>query len=102
MSNINFATAGGFMMSMLLTSVDDEEVEYWSTQMKLYQDLLEGQSAHFDTTKLAAARMTLLNGIGRSVEGGESSFSEAGNWRTIFRDGCYTTSDYCCDDYRDD
>jgi len=60
------------MMSMLLTSVDDDEVDYWSFEIKLYQDLLEDHSVEFVTTKLAAARMSVINGI-RADENSEAN-----------------------------
>ncbi|RFU25068.1 hypothetical protein B7463_g11271, partial [Scytalidium lignicola] len=70
MSNINFAMAGGFMMSLLLTSTDDTEIEYWTDQIKLYQGLLQNMDAEFNPTKLAAARMTLLSSASQNVGGG--------------------------------
>lgn len=60
MSRINFAMAGGFMFSMLLSSVADEDVDYWSAEISRYRRLLDMQSFSFDTTKLAAARLNLL------------------------------------------
>ena len=48
------------MYSNLLTSVDDEEVQYWSNEIDHYRQLLEMHSLAFDTTKLAASRMKLL------------------------------------------
>lgn len=60
MSRINFAIAGGFMFSMLLSSITDEDVEYWSAEISRYRRLLDMQSLTFDTAKLAAARMSLL------------------------------------------
>lgn len=60
MSRINFAIAGGFMFFLLLTSVDDTDVEFWSTQIEHYRRLLKLQSISFDMTKLASARMDLL------------------------------------------
>lgn len=59
-SNHNFALAGGFMMSLLLTSVDDAEVDYWTARIKLYHDLLQNHSVSFVTTRMATARMSLL------------------------------------------
>ncbi|RFU24556.1 hypothetical protein B7463_g11788, partial [Scytalidium lignicola] len=77
MSNINFAMAGGFMMSLLLTSVDDADVEYWTTQIKLYRDLLQSQSVGFHPTKLAAARMRLLCSVNQDVlDANTKMFSE--------------------------
>lgn len=60
MSRINFAIAGGFMFFLLLTSVDDSDVEFWSMQIEHYRGLLRLQSISFDMTKLASARMDLL------------------------------------------
>jgi hypothetical protein len=53
------------MFSMLLTSVDEDEVQYWSHQVQHYQHLLEMQSVSFSTTKLAAWRMGLLASTGQ-------------------------------------
>lgn len=62
-SRINFAMAGGFMFSMLLSSVADDEVDYWSAEIARYRRLLDMQSLSFDTTKLAAARMSALANV---------------------------------------
>lgn len=64
-SRVNFAVAGSFIFSMLLTSVSDNEVEYWSHQVQYYRRLLEMQSVSFSTTKLAAWRMSLLASTGQ-------------------------------------
>lgn len=48
------------MFFLLLTSVDDTDVEFWSTQIEHYRSLLRLQSISFDMTKLASARMDLL------------------------------------------
>lgn len=60
MSRINFAIAGGFMFFLLLTSVDDTDVEFWTMQIEHYRGLLRLQSISFDTTNLASSRMDLL------------------------------------------
>ncbi|CAK4008924.1 transcriptional regulatory [Lecanosticta acicola] len=65
-SRINFAMAGGFMFSMLLSSVTDEEVEWWSAELSRYRRLLDMQSLAFDTTKLAAARMSALANVNQA------------------------------------
>ncbi|GME37559.1 hypothetical protein EJ03DRAFT_330720 [Neofusicoccum parvum] len=75
-SRINFATAGGFMFSLLLTSTDDDEIEYWTSQIARYRRLLELQSLSFDTTKLAAVRMGLLATMS-GTEDGRTSRVEA-------------------------
>ncbi|KAI5360092.1 hypothetical protein Slin15195_G119540 [Septoria linicola] len=62
-SKVNFAMAGGSMFSMLLSSTTDEEIEYWSSEITRYRRLLEMQSLSFDTTKLAAARMSALANV---------------------------------------
>ncbi|KAK6396591.1 hypothetical protein LTR65_008489 [Meristemomyces frigidus] len=59
-SRINFAIAGGFMFSMLLSSISAEDVDYWSAEITRYRRLLDMQSLTFDTAKYAAARMMLL------------------------------------------
>jgi hypothetical protein len=64
-SRVNFAVAGSFIFSMLLTSVSDDEVDYWSHQVQYYRRLLEMQSVSFNTTKLAAWRMGLLASTGQ-------------------------------------
>lgn len=69
MSRINFSVARNFMYSILLGSVDDEDVEYWSKQVENYQRLLECQSIKFDTTKLAASRMRLLATVTNGSDG---------------------------------
>lgn len=48
---------------MLLSSTTDEEIEYWSSEITRYRRLLEMQSLSFDTTKLAAARMSALANV---------------------------------------
>lgn len=62
-SSINFAIVGSFMFSMLLSSIDDAEVEFWMTTIDKYKRLLDLQSVTFDTTKLAARRLELLGAI---------------------------------------
>ncbi|RDW62535.1 hypothetical protein BP5796_10837 [Coleophoma crateriformis] len=89
MSNIKFAMAGSFMTSMLLTSVDDDEVEYWTSQIKLYQELLETHSVYFATTKLAAARMSVING---SRRGGDDAAQT--------RISTFETKGVFCEDFR--
>ncbi|KAF2765730.1 hypothetical protein EJ03DRAFT_330720 [Teratosphaeria nubilosa] len=63
LSRMNFAIAGGFMFSMLLSSIRDEGVDYWSAEISRYRRLLEMQSLSFDTTKLAAVRMGVLANV---------------------------------------
>ncbi|KAH9828402.1 Fungal trans-domain-containing protein [Teratosphaeria destructans] len=60
LSRVNFAIAGGFMFSMLLSSIRDEDVDDWSAEIDRYRRLLEMQSRSFDATKLAAERMRVL------------------------------------------
>lgn len=75
-SRINFALAGGFMFSMLLSSITDEDIEYWSSEITRYRRLLDMQSMSFDTTKLAAARMSALANVsagGRPHSAGSGS-----------------------------
>ena len=54
------------MFAMLLSSVTEEEVEYWTTEITRYRRLLDMHSLSFDTTKLAAARMEALASVGRA------------------------------------
>lgn len=77
MSRINYAVAGSFMYSNLLTSVDDDEIEYWSLEVSHYCQLLEMHSVSFDITKLAAARMRLL---ASASQGYEESGGDVGLW----------------------
>ncbi|KAI1342307.1 fungal-specific transcription factor domain-containing protein [Xylariaceae sp. FL0016] len=60
-SRINFAIVGSFMFSMLLSSTDDTEIEFWTVQIDRYRRLLDMQSITFDTTKLAVKRLELLS-----------------------------------------
>jgi hypothetical protein len=71
MSRLNFSIAGGFMFSMLLSSVTENEVEYWTKEIGRYRRLLEMQSLSFDTTKLAVSRMNLLAAVGYGGGPGE-------------------------------
>lgn len=48
------------MFFLLLTSVDDNDVEFWSQHIEHYRNLLRLQSISFDMTKLASARIDLL------------------------------------------
>ncbi|KAH8690614.1 hypothetical protein BGW36DRAFT_58070 [Talaromyces proteolyticus] len=64
-SKLNFAIAGAFMMSMLLTSVEDDEVDSWLTRIDEYLCLLQAHSVSFDVTKLASIRLELLRKHGR-------------------------------------
>lgn len=53
------------MFSMLLSSISDSDIDYWSAEISGYRRLLEMQSLSFDTVKLAAARMSILASISR-------------------------------------
>ncbi|KAK5268802.1 hypothetical protein LTR96_005586 [Exophiala xenobiotica] len=94
-SNHNFAIAGGFMMSLLLTSIDDAEVHYWTSQIKLYHDLLQSQSVSFTTTKMAACRMSLLR------QNVESTQGVAGSASSLFA-GSSGSKQAFCGDFRID
>lgn len=61
--------AGGFMFSMLLSSITDEDINFWSNEISRYRRLLDLQSQSFDTTKLAAARMSALANVGQGRKG---------------------------------
>ncbi|KAF2087637.1 hypothetical protein K490DRAFT_41715 [Saccharata proteae CBS 121410] len=74
----------GFMFSLLLTSTDDAEIDYWTTQIARYKRLLELRSLTFDTTKLAATRMRLLGTMSQSIDLAKGSESEGRPWRTIW------------------
>lgn len=63
------------MFYLLLTSVDDGDVEFWSQQIERYRRLLRLQSISFDMTKFAVTRMDLLAagvGVGVDALGNES------------------------------
>lgn len=64
------------MLSLLLTSVDDADVEYWTSQINLYRDLLQSQSVGFHPTKLAAARMRLFSEMDVERQGKNIMFEE--------------------------
>lgn len=51
------------MFSMLLSSISDDEIEYWSAEISRYRRLLDMQSVSFDTTILASARMSALANV---------------------------------------
>ena len=44
------------MFWLLLSSIEDEEVEYWTAQIAHFRKLLDMHSLSFDTTHLAAIR----------------------------------------------
>lgn len=60
MTRINFAIAGGFAFFLLLTSITDDDITFWSSQIEHYRALLRLQSISFDMCKLACMRMDLL------------------------------------------
>ncbi|RDW68416.1 hypothetical protein BP5796_09073 [Coleophoma crateriformis] len=60
MTRINFAIAGGFAFFLLLTSITDDDITFWSAQIEHYRALLRLQSISFDMCKLACMRMDLL------------------------------------------
>lgn len=63
------------MFSMLLSSITDEDIEYWSSEITRYRRLLDMQSLSFDTTKLAASRMSALANVS---QGGRPPSASAG------------------------
>ena len=60
MTRLNFALCGTFMFFLLLTSVTNQDIEFWSNTISHYRSLLRLQSHSFDMTKLASTRMDLL------------------------------------------
>lgn len=56
------------MFSMLLTSVEDDEVDSWVARIDEYLNLLQAHSISFDVTKLASIRLELLRKVGRLTE----------------------------------
>ncbi|RDW91051.1 hypothetical protein BP5796_02216 [Coleophoma crateriformis] len=79
-SILNFAIAGSFMFSLLLSSINDEEIEYWTAQIREFRRLLELQSFGFDITRLASTRMELLatvnnqKGTRKATASGDSEY----------------------------
>lgn len=59
-SRINFGIAGAVMYSLLMTSIDDIEVDFWIARVKEYHILLRAHAVGFDTSRLAAIRFDLL------------------------------------------
>ncbi|KAL4879708.1 fungal-specific transcription factor domain-containing protein [Aspergillus karnatakaensis] len=81
LSRTNFAIAGSFMVSMLLSSTDNEEIVFWTEKIARYRGLLEMHSVTFDVTKLAVKRLGLIASVieGRAGvgDGGEGTGGEA-------------------------
>ena len=68
-SRINFAMAGTGMFYQLLTSVESEDIEFWSATIGHYRSLLRLQSRGWDVPKLACVRLDLLaRGMGVDVD----------------------------------
>ncbi|CAI4218390.1 unnamed protein product [Parascedosporium putredinis] len=59
-SRIAFAITGGFMIGMLLSATEDDEVNHWIQEITTYRELLKAHSLNFNMTKLASIRMDLL------------------------------------------
>jgi hypothetical protein len=48
------------MFSLLLSSTDEGEIEFWATQIKEFRQSLELRDYGFNVTRLAANRMALF------------------------------------------
>ncbi|OKL60204.1 hypothetical protein UA08_04606 [Talaromyces atroroseus] len=71
-SKVNFSIVGAFMFSMLLTSIEDQEIDSWMSRISVYLKLLKEHSINFDTTKLACIRLELLSKVDNLMEDGGS------------------------------
>lgn len=60
MSQIHFSLAGSFLFYLLLSSTDEDEIDYWTATIREYRQLLELDHYGFPVTRLAATRMALL------------------------------------------
>lgn len=67
-SKVNFSIVGAFMFSMLLTSIEDQEIDSWMSRITTYLKLLKEHSINFDTTKLACIRLGLLSKVDHLME----------------------------------
>lgn len=67
MGRTNFAIAGSFMVSMLLSSTHDAEREIWMSQITKYRNLLDMHSFSFDIVKLARERLELVSSAIKST-----------------------------------
>jgi hypothetical protein len=56
------------MFSMLLTSIEDQEIDSWMSRITTYLKLLKEHSLNFDTTKLACIRLGLLSKVDHLME----------------------------------
>ncbi|KAL2848404.1 fungal-specific transcription factor domain-containing protein [Aspergillus pseudoustus] len=63
LSRTNFAIAGSFMVNMLLSSTEQEEIAFWTAQIDRYRILLEMHAASFDVVKLAVKRLELITSV---------------------------------------
>ncbi|KAL3460123.1 fungal-specific transcription factor domain-containing protein [Aspergillus heterothallicus] len=63
LSRTNFAIAGSFMVSVLLSSAEQDEIAFWTTQIERYRVLLEMHAASFDVVKLAVTRLELIASV---------------------------------------
>lgn len=59
-SQLNFATAGSFMIFMFLHSTVDGENDYWMNKLSKYRTLLRAHLPGFGVTKHALIRLDLL------------------------------------------
>ncbi|KAL4870729.1 hypothetical protein BDV12DRAFT_195201 [Aspergillus spectabilis] len=75
LSRTNFAIAGSFMVSMLLSSTDIAEITFWTERIARYRGLLEMHSITFDVTKLAVNRLGLIASV---IEGRGGGIGERG------------------------
>ncbi|KAL5338968.1 fungal-specific transcription factor domain-containing protein [Aspergillus crustosus] len=77
LSRTNFAIAGSFMVSMLLSSTENAEIAFWTEKIARYRGLLEMHSVTFDVTRLAVKRLGLIASVIEGRSGG-SGVQEGG------------------------
>lgn len=56
----NLATIRTFIVSMILSSIDDADADIWTAALTAYQELLKAHSAGFPVTRYAAAQAEQL------------------------------------------
>lgn len=67
------------MFSMLVTSIEDWEIDSWMSRITTYLKLLKEHSINFDTTKLACIRLELLSKVDQLMEDGRSHRTDESN-----------------------
>lgn len=67
-SRINLGIAGAVMYKLLMTSVEDMEIDFWIAKVKEYHTLLKAHAVGFDTSRLAAIRFDLLGKLSGNAD----------------------------------